>query len=254
MTVRRAQGRRDLDRFIKLPFRLRRNDPAWVPPLLFERRAFLDRSRNPYFEHAEAEYFLAERDGEAVGRISAQVDRRWDEFQGGSDGMFGFFEAEDDPEVAAGLIEAARGWVRDRGRTRLIGPMDFTTNDECGLLVEGFDDPPIILAPWHPPHYARLLEQQGLTKAMDLLMWELWLGSLMEGDSFHEFIEEAAAKSREEHGVVVRKMRRGDLEAEIGRFMDVYNEAWGRNWGFVPVTEAEVAFQARNLKPVLSEN
>src|ERR687893_411027 len=132
--------------------------------------------------------------------------------------------------------------------------MDFTTNDECGLLVEGFDEPSMILEPWHPPHYRELLESQGLRKAMDLLMWELWLGTLKRGDQFHDFIEQAARKSHEEHGVVVRNMRKRDLENEIARFMEVYNEAWGPNWGFVPVTEEEVAFQAKNLRPILSED
>ena len=112
MNVRAVAGRHDLTSFIKLPFRLRKDDPQWVPPLIFERRQFLDRSKNPYFDHAEAEYFLAERDGRVVGRITAQVDRRWDEFQGGSDGMFGFFECEDDPEAARPLVEAAADWVR----------------------------------------------------------------------------------------------------------------------------------------------
>ncbi len=254
VTVRPVAGRRDLDRFIKLPFRLRREDPQWVPPLIFERRQFLDRARNPFFDHAEAEYFLAERDGEVVGRITAQVDQRWDEFQGGSDGMFGFFDSEDDPEVAAALVDAAGEWVRERGRARLVGPMDFTTNDECGLLIEGYDEPSMILEPWHPPHYRTLLEGLGLTKTMDLLMWEAWLGALTQGNQFHEFIEAAADKAHDEHGVVVRQMRKRDLEAEITRFMEVYNEAWGRNWGFVPVTADEVAFQAKNLKPILSED
>ena len=120
-----------------------------VPPLIFERRAFLDRRKNPWFEHAEAQYFLAERDGQAVSRITAQVDERWDEFQGGSDGMFGFFDAENASEVAAALLAA--NWVRARGRERLLGPMDFTMNDECGLLIEGYDEPSMILEPWHPP-------------------------------------------------------------------------------------------------------
>ncbi|MGZ8667730.1 MAG: hypothetical protein ACXWZM_11560, partial [Solirubrobacterales bacterium] len=115
VSIRAVEGRRDLRRFVKLPFRLRREDPQWIAPLTFERMQFLDRSRNPYFEHAEAEYFLAERDGVPVGRITAQVDRRWDAYQGGSDGMFGFFEAEDDPEVAAALLDAAADWVRTRG-------------------------------------------------------------------------------------------------------------------------------------------
>jgi GNAT superfamily N-acetyltransferase len=253
VTVRPVEGRRDLDRFIDLPFRLRRDDPLWVPPLRFERRQFLSRTKNPFFEHAEAEYFLAERDGEVVGRITAHVDSRWDSFQGGSDGMFGFFEAEDDPEIARALVDAARGWLADRGRTRMLGPLEFTTNDECGLLIEGYDEPSMILEPWHPPYYRELLEAQGMTKAIDLLMWELWFGELKERDHFHPMIHAAAEESRKQ-GVVVRSMRRRDLEAEVARFMEVYNEAWGRNWGFVPITEAEVAFQAKNLKPVLDEN
>ena len=253
VSVRPVAGRRDLDRFIELPYRLRRDDPQWVPPLVYERRQFLDRRKNPWFEHADAEYFLCEREGEVVGRITAHLDHRWDEFQGGSDGMFGFLELEDDPVVAAALVEAAIGWLRDRGRERMLGPMDFTTNDECGILVEGFDEATMILEPWHPPYYQSLLEDLGLTKAIDLLMWEMWFGQLKEGHQFTPMIHAAAEKSREE-GVVVRKMRRRDLEAEVKRFMDVYNDAWGRNWGFVPITEAEVAFQAKNLKPVLDEN
>ena len=253
VTVRPVAGNRDLKRFIELPYRLRRNDPQWIPPLRFERRQFLDRSKNPYFKHAEAEYFLAERDGEAVGRITAQIDRRWDSYQDGSDGMFGFFEVENSPETAAALVEAAAGWVRERGRERMLGPMDFTTNDECGLLVDGYDRPPIILQPWHPPYYRELLEGLGMTKTMDMWMWDLWLGKLKQGNEFDPMIE-AAAKISEDKGVVVRKMRKRDLRNEIARFMEVYNEAWSKNWGFVPITEDEIAFQAKNLKPLLVED
>jgi GNAT superfamily N-acetyltransferase len=253
LQVRPVAGRRDLSRFLKLPFRLHRGTP-WVPPLLMERRDFLDRDKNPYFDHAEAEYFVCERDGEVVGRITAQVDERWTQFQGGNDGMFGFFEAENDPEVARALIGTARDWVKERGRERMLGPMDFTTNDECGILIEGYERPPLVLQPWHPPYYRELLEGLGMTKSMDLLMWELYLGHLRQGDRFHDFIHEAAEKSRTEHGVVVRQMRKRDLAAEVGRFMEVYNEAWGRNWGFVPITDEEVRFQAGNLRPILDEN
>jgi GNAT superfamily N-acetyltransferase len=253
LQVRPVSGRRDLNAFIKLPFRLRADDPQWIPPLLFERRAFLDKRKNPWFQHAEAQYFLAERDGEVVGRITAHVDQRWDSYQGGSDGMFGFFDSENDPEVAAALLDAAASWVREHGRERLLGPMDFTTNDECGLLIEGYDEPSMILEPWHPPYYRELIEGQGLEKTIDLLMWELWFGDLKEGESFTPMIHAAAQHSREE-GVVVRQMQKRDMEAEVTRFMEVYNVAWGRNWGFVPITEAEVKFQAKNLKPVLDEN
>jgi GNAT superfamily N-acetyltransferase len=254
ITVEPVSGRRDLRRFIDLPFRLHGSGTPWVPPIRSERKRFLDRSKNPFFEHAEAEYFLALRDGEVVGRITAHVDGRWDEFQGGNDGWFGFFETEDDPEVATALLDAASEWVKGKGRDRLLGPADFTTNDEVGLLIEGYERAPMVLQPWHPPYYRTLVEGHGFEKAMDLLMWELWLGDLLEGDAFHDFIEEAARKGETEHGVHLRSMRKDDLKAEIGRFLEVYNEAWGRNWGFVPVTEAEVEFQADNLKPVLSED
>ena len=253
ISVEPVSGRRDLGEFIELPYRLHRGTP-WVPPIRSERRRFLNRSKNPFFEHAEAEYFLARREGEVVGRITAHIDGRWDEYQGGSDGWFGFFEAEEDPAIFAALLDTAAGWIRERGRERMLGPADFTTNDEVGLLVDGYDRAPMILQPWHPPYYRDLLEGQGFGKAMDLLMWELWLGDLKQGDTFHDFIEEAARKAEEEHGVRLRHMRKNDIEAEIGRFLEVYNEAWGRNWGFVPVTDAEVAFQAAALKPVLSED
>ena len=253
VSVRPIDGRRDLNAFIKLPFRLHRGTP-WVPPLVFERREFLDRGKNPFFEHAEAEYFLAERDGEVVGRITAHVDERWTQFQGGNDGMFGFFESENDSEVARALVDTAKGWLLERGRERMLGPMDFTTNDECGLLIEGYELHPMVLEPWHPPYYRQLLEGFGMEKTMDLLMWELHLGRLKQGDRFHDFIHEAAGKAETEHGVTVRHMRKRDLEAEVSRFMEVYNAAWGPNWGFVPITEEEVRFQAKNLKPILDEN
>ena len=253
VNVRPVRGRRDLHAFIRVPFRLHRGTP-WVPPLIMERREFLNREKNPFFAHGEAEYFLAERDGEVVGRITAHVDERWTQHNGGNDGMFGFFECERSPETAKALMDAAAGWLRERGRERMLGPMDFTTNDECGVLVEGFDLDPFVLEPWHPPYYQELVEGLGLAKAMDLLMWRLELGQLKQGDRFHDLIHQAAETSAKEHGVVIRHMRKRDLEAEVMRFMEVYNEAWDRNWGFVPVSEEEVRFQAKNLKPILDEN
>jgi GNAT superfamily N-acetyltransferase len=251
--VRPVHGRRELKRFVKLPFRLHEGTP-WVPPLLFERRQFLDRSKNPYFRHAEAEYFLAWRDGEPVGRITAQIDRRWDEFQGGGDAQFGFIEAEDDPEVFEALLGAAESWARERGRERLLGPMDFTTNDECGILIEGYDLDPLILQPWHPPYYRAQIEGLGYSKTMDLLMWNLEMGALKQGDRFADAIHAVADKVESEHGITVRNMDKSDLEAEMGRFMEVYNAAWAPNWGFVPITADEVAYQAKNLKAVIDEN
>src|SRR5256714_12994503 len=151
LEVRPVRSRGDLSKFIKLPFRLYKGQQNWVPPLVYERKRHLNRSKNPFFEHAEAEYFLAWRDGEPVGRISAHVDHNFNQFQGNEWGLFGFFEAEDDPEVARALLEAAEAWLRDRGRDRMMGPMDFTTNDECGLLVAGHDPRAKIPHSWHPP-------------------------------------------------------------------------------------------------------
>jgi hypothetical protein len=253
VSIRPVRSRRELKRFVKVPFRLHRESEQWVPPLVFERMQFLDGKKNPWFEHGEAEFFLAERDGEAVGRISAHLDHRWDEFQGGKDAMFGFFEAEEDPEVVRALFGAASEWAGARGRERLLGPMDFTTNDEIGILIEGFERQPMILEPWHPPYYQRLIEAEGFGKAMDVLMWELRMGELKEGEKFDPSIHEAAEKALHDEGITIRNMRKRDMAGEVRRFMDVYNEAWGDNWGFVPITDAEVEFQAKNLKQVLDE-
>jgi GNAT superfamily N-acetyltransferase len=254
VSIRPVRTRRELKRFVKVPFRLHRDQPQWVAPLIFERMEFLDRKKNPYFEHAEAEYFLAERDGEAVGRISAQIDHRWDEYQGGSDAMFGFFETAKDPEVAAALLDAATEWARGKGRQRIVGPMDFTTNDEIGILIEGYERRPMILEPWHPPHYRGLIEAEGFEKAMDVQMWELQFGDLKEGERFDPSIHAAAEKALHDEGIAIRNMRKREMAGEVRRFMDVYNEAWGDNWGFVPITDAEVEFQAKNLKQVIDED
>ena len=251
--VKPVASKRDLMRFIKLPWRLYRNEPNWVPPLISERKRFLDRSKNPFFEHAEAEYFLAWRDGEPVGRISAQIDRHFNEFQGNDWGLWGFFESEDDQEVANALLEAARAWLAERGRDRMVGPMNFTTNDECGLLVEGFERAPLILCDWHHPYYAKLIEGAGLTKAMDTLMWELRLDEVEDKGGFHPMIQEMAAKVEGEHNVTVRSMNKRNMEAEVERFLEVYNSAWEKNWGFVPLTDDEVRHYAKDLKQVVDE-
>ncbi|HWM62983.1 MAG TPA: GNAT family N-acetyltransferase [Solirubrobacterales bacterium] len=254
VSIRPVRTRRELKRFVKVPFGLHRDNPQWVAPLIFDRMQFLNREKNPYFDHAEAEYFLAERDGEPVGRITAQVDRRWDEYQGGEDGMFGFFETVDDREVAGALLGAAEEWLRERGRERLVGPMDFTTNDEVGILVEGYEIPPMILQNWHPPFYREHLEGLGYGKAMDLLMWYLELGELAEGDQFTPEIHAAAAKALRDEGVTIRNIVKRRLSEEMSRFTEVYSEAWAKNWGFVPPTEAEVEFHAKLLKQVIDED
>jgi GNAT superfamily N-acetyltransferase len=250
--VRPVTTKGELRTFVRLPWRLYRNEPRWVAPLLMDVRKRLDPKRNPFFEHAEAQYFLAWREGRPVGRISAHVDRNLNEFQDNDWGLFGWFECEDDPQAARALLGAAEGWLRERGRGRMVGPMDFTTNDECGLLIEGHERPPIILCPWHHPYYQRLFEQEAsMEKAMDLYMWSLYVTGR---DKVHPAIWEMADKLEAEHDIVCRGFRKKDLHAEVSRFLEVYNSAWERNWGFVPLTEEEVRHYAKDLKPVLDEN
>jgi hypothetical protein len=253
VTIRPVKTRRELKRFVKVPFAIHRDHPQWVPPLIFERMQFLNRKKNPWFEHGEAEYCLAERDGEPVGRISAHIDFRWDEFQGGSDAMFGFFETIEDAEVVRALIGAASEWARGKGRERILGPMDFTTNDELGILIEGHERRPMILENWHPPYYRELLEAEGMGKAMDLLMWELQFGSLKEGEGFDPEIHAAATKALRDEGIVIRNYRKREMADEMRRFTRVYNDAWGRNWGFVPPTDAEIEHHAKLLNQVIDE-
>ncbi len=252
--IRPVRSRRELKRFVKVPFHLYRDSPQWVPPLIYDRMQFLNRKKNPWFEHGEAEYLIAERDGEPVGRITAQIDECWDESQGGSDAMFGFFEAVEDPAVATALLDAATEWARARGRSRILGPMDFTTNDEVGILIEGYELRPYILENWHPSYYKSLLEAHGFGKAMDLLMWELELGSLKEGERFDPSIHAAAEKALHDEGVTIRNIDKHNLAREMRLFTPVYNDAWSDNWGFVPPTDAEIEFHAKILKQVLDED
>jgi GNAT superfamily N-acetyltransferase len=249
--IRPVADRRDLRRFIRLPFELYRNEPNWVPPLLMDVRSRLDPAKNPFFAHADAQYFLAWRDGRVVGRICAHIDHNFNEFQHNDWGLFGFFECENDPETARALLDSAEAWLRERGRDRMVGPMDFSTNDECGLLIDGHELTPIILSPWHHRYYPALIEAAGFGKAMDLLMWSL---NVSARDRVHPAIWEAAAKVESEHGIVVRPFRKRDLKAEVERFLDVYNAAWERNWGSVPMTPEEARHYAKDLKPVLDEN
>jgi GNAT superfamily N-acetyltransferase len=251
LEVKPVRSRRDRREFIDLPFRLHANAEQWVPPLKLERTLFLSPRFNSWFDHAEAELFLARRDGRVVGRISAQVDRNFNEYQGNDWGMFGFLELEEDAEVLRALLAAAEAWLRERGRDRMVGPMDFTMNDEAGVLIEGFDREPFIKQPWHPPYYQRLCEEAGLAKAMDLLMWELYI----EGrGNIHPSIVEMAEKLEPEHGIRIRKMSRRKLRRELDLFGETYNEAWKDNWGFTPYTKEDLDTYAKDLQLVYDRN
>jgi hypothetical protein len=249
--VRAVSSRRDLREFIELPYRLHSSSPQWIPPLRLERRMFHSRRLNAYFEHAGAQRFLARRDGRVVGRISAQVDGAYDRQHGAGTGMFGFFELEDDPEVASALLDAAKAWLAERGRRHMVGPMDYTMNDECGVLIEGFEREPMIKQPWHPPHYRRLCEHAGLGKAVDLLTWEL---QISDREKILPIIFELAEQSEAKHGIELRHMRRRDLPRDIKVFGEVYNAAWKDNWGFVPYSDSDLRHLAQELQLVFDRN
>ncbi len=251
LTVKPAESRSEIREFIMLPFRLYEGSEHWVAPLISERKKHLDRRRNPYFQHADAAYFLARRGERVVGRISAQVDQRFNEVHDNDWGQFGFFECEDDPEAAAALIEAAEDWLRERRRDHVVGPMDFSLNHECGLLVDGFDLDPQILENYHHPYYAALIEANGYEKAVDLYKWSLHVSGRSE---VMPVLFELADKLESEHGITIRGMRKNDLNNEIAKFMDIYNVAWENNWGHVPLTEDEVRAYAKELKPILDPN
>jgi GNAT superfamily N-acetyltransferase len=246
-----VSGRRDLQAFIDLPYRLHANHPLWVPPLKIERRLFLSRRANAFFTHGEAEYFIARRDGRPAGRISAHVNRAFNDHRGERWGWFGFLEFEEDPEVLAALLDAAAGWLRERGQERMVGPASFAMNDESGVLVEGFDLRPMILQPWNPPYYAELLEAAGMVKAMDLLMWNL---EVTGRDKVLPVIWELAEKSRTEHGIRIRPMRRRQLRKDLDFFGAVYNEAWSKNWDFVPYSKKDLDAYAQELQLAFDKN
>jgi GNAT superfamily N-acetyltransferase len=243
--VREVSGRRDLRAFIDLPFRLHANHPLWVPPLRVERRLFLNRRMNSFFTHGEAAYFLAWRDGRVVGRITAQVNHAFNDYQHKSWGWFGFLEFEDDAQVLDELLAAAASWLRERGQERMVGPASFAMNDEAGVLVEGFELRPMILQPWNPPYYAQRLEQAGMAKAIDLLMWNLEVG---DRASVLPVIVELAERCESEHGIRVRPMSRLHLRRELDAFAEVYNSAWSRNWDFVPYSKADLDAYALELQ------
>jgi GNAT superfamily N-acetyltransferase len=249
--VRPVRSRRELQAFIRLPWRLYQGTDNWIPPLISERKRHLDRRRNPFFEHAEAEYFIAWRGRDPVGRITAHVDHLLNEFQDNRWGLFGFFESVRDPEVARALLDRAEAWLRERGRDRMLGPLDFSTNHECGLLIEGHEFKPQILENWHYPYYRDLLEEQGLIKAMDLYKWEI---DYSNRDQLLPVIVELADRLEPDHGIRLRHMHKRNLEQEVRSFVEVYVSAWSGNWGFVPPTDAEIAHMAKELKPVLDDD
>jgi hypothetical protein len=211
-------------------------------------RKMLSRKKNPFFQHAEAEYFLGERPrggGGVVGRIAAIHNRAHNEFHGERVGFFGFFECVNDQAAANALFDAAAAWLRGRGLTAMRGPASFSTNDECGLLVNGFDTPPTLLTPYNPPYYVRLVESAGFVKAKDLLQYRI------TNPSMPERLLHAAQILAARKQITLRRIDMKRFDDEVERIKHVYNRAWEKNWGFVPMTDAEIDHLAAQLKPVV---
>jgi GNAT superfamily N-acetyltransferase len=251
VVVRPVSSRRDLKEFIELPYRLHSNSEAWVPPLRLERRIFLMRSQNAFFSHGDAQLFLAERDGRVVGRMSAQYDESFNAYHENRWGMFGFLELEDAPDILPPLLDAGRAWLRAHGRDRMIGPMDFTINDELGVMIEGFERMPFIRQPWHPSYYQRLCEHAGLEKEVDLLMYELVIS---DRSKILPIIFKLAEQVEPRHGIKIRRMSRRSLRKDMDRFAEVYNAAWSENWGFVPYSKRDLDVYAQEMQLVFDRN
>ena len=242
--IRPVTTAKDLKTFIMLPWKLYRGNPYWVAPLVSDQKLLLDPRKNPFFEHSELQHFLAVRGREAVGRISAIVDRNYIEFQQEKTGLFGFFECIDDTPTAQALFTAAEGWLRERGMERMLGPTNPSTNDTVGLSADAFDQPPVLHMPYTLPYYLRLCEASGLTKARDLYAYYMETKTPIS-----DKIRRVAELVRKRRNVTIRPINMKKLfTEEIELIKAVYNDAWTRNWGFVPWTEAELEHTAKDLK------
>ncbi|TMR18289.1 N-acetyltransferase [Nonomuraea turkmeniaca] len=237
--------RRDRERFLDLPYRLHAGEPHWVPPLRREAGRLISPRHNPFFAYGTARLFVARRGPQVLGRIAAVHNPRHNSRFEAADGFFGQFECADDGAAARALIDAAGHWLRGRRLTSMIGPVNLTTNGECGVLVDGFDTPPRLLMPYNPPYYGPLLEAAGLRKAKDLWAWRRGMRP------FDERFSRVAARLEHRARVRVRPIDLRDFDDELARIRHLYNSAFDGLWGFVPMTEGEFGALARQLRPIL---
>lgn len=233
--------------FILFQYELYRNEPNFVPPLVMERELVLDPKKNPWFQFGTMQLFLARREGKVVGRIAAIDDPRYNEFHGTRVGWFGFFECLDDVEVAKALYAAAEAWVKARGLAEILGPASPSSNSEWGFLLEGFELPPAILMPWTPKHYLTLTEAAGYTKAKDLYAWRIDLAGELPPK-----VARVAEKVKQREGITMRPADLKQWDREVRIIKDIYNSAFERNWGFVPMTDAEFDQLGKDLKMILN--
>jgi hypothetical protein len=249
-----VRSRRDLSRFIDVPWHLfdRQRFPAWVPPLRISVKDVLD-EKNPFYRNADRELFLATRNGKPVGRIAAIENRAHNRFHEDRVGFFGFFECIDDQEVADALFAAAETWLRSRGLATMRGPMNPSTNHECGMLVEGFDVHPVFMTNWNPAYYLPLVDRAGFTKARDLFAYWVQVSGPNKTPLPPRFAA-LAERALKDSKVTFRDVDLGRFKREVDMLWEVYNDAWEKNWGFVPMTREELVHMAKDLKPLIDPN
>jgi GNAT superfamily N-acetyltransferase len=237
-----------LRKFIDFPHELYAGDPHYVPELYVAQRDLLTPGKHPFHRHAEVQLFLAYDGDRVTGRVAAVLNHNHNAFNGTADGFFGFFDCINDPGTAAGLVEAAARWVKARGATTLIGPTNFSTNETCGLLVSGYDRPPVVMMPYNAPYYLELLERAGLRKKVDLLAYQVTRENYNDkAKRLLGLLEERLRRS----DITIRKINLKNFREETARLREVYNAAWDKNLGFVAMTPEEFDYLARDLKLIL---
>jgi GNAT superfamily N-acetyltransferase len=236
----------DLNRFIKLPFSIYKDDPNWVPPLISERKGFFDKSKNPFFRAAKTRLFLARKNGEYVGRIATCINYNHNEYHQEKTGFFGFFDVIEDYEVARVLFKVALITLKAEGMEQIIGPANFSTNHEVGMLIEGYDFPPAVMMTYNKPYYNDFAERSGLRKARDLLAFRIFRNTEMDPRLIRM---SERIRTREE--INLRTLNMKEYDAEVERINEIYNKAWSKNWGFVPMSKEEFRYAARDMKQIV---
>ncbi len=248
IVIRPVVSKSDVRAFVGVPHALYQSDPNYVPQLDMERADHLSPAHNPYFEHADAQLFTAERGGTPIGRISAQVDRLRLERHGDRTGQFGFIEAVDDSQVFGALFAAAEDWLIRQGMNRALGPFSFSINQEAGLLIDGFDMPPSIMMGHAPPYYGGRIEALGYRKAKDVIAYD-HDGLAPLPRPMNAMVQKAVASG----DMTIRSMSKKNLDRDLDIIIDIFNDAWSDNWEFVPMTGAEIGHLGKNLKMLVSE-
>lgn len=246
LIIKKVITKGDMKKFIKLPWKIYKNDPYWVPPLLMDIKAKFDPRKNPFHEHAETQFFLALRGKEIIGRICAIVNFRHNEEHDEKVVFFGFFECQNDQEAAVALVEAVKKWGKEKNMDQIRGPANFSSSDDWGLQIKGFDSSPMIMMPYNPEYYVGLMEGTGLKKIKDLLAYHLDLQA-----EIPERIQRMQEVIRKRFQVTTRTLDMKNFDKEVSLFQEIYNKAWTYNWGFISMTEAEIKHMAKELKPVV---